>query len=137
MRSAPTTITRRCAPDGDELRPGGERVEKARARGREVEAPGASEPDLILDEAGRGGEEHVRGDRRDDQRVHVVRTEPRAAISRRTASAPIVDVGLARRPDPALADAGAGDDPVVGGVERAGQLGVGDDALGNVGRDRR
>ena len=60
---------------------------------------------------------------------------PRWAISRRTASALMVEVVSPGRADPALADAGAGDDPVVGGVEPGGELGVGDPALGHVARD--
>ena len=42
---------------------------------------------------------------------------PRLAISRRTASAPILEVVSPGAPDPALPDAGPGDDPVVGGLE--------------------
>ena len=43
--------------------------------------------------------------------------------------------GLARRRDVALADAGALDDPLVGGVDHLGQLGIGEDVLGQIAAD--
>ena len=128
MRSAPTTITRG-GPRRHDLGAGREGVEEPGAGRRQVEPPRLPEPDLVLDEAGGGGEHHVGRDGRDDQRVDVVRARARAAVmSRRTASAPMVEVVSPGRADPALADPGAGHDPVVGGIQPRRELGVGDDA---------
>ncbi len=135
MRSAPDHDHPPMHARGDELRAGGEGVEEARAGGRQVEAPDSPQAQPVLDEAGGGGEEHVRRHRRDDQGVYVLRPQSLRRHQPAHRFGAHGGRGLARRPDPALADPGAGDDPVVGGVERAGELGVGDDALGNVGRD--
>ena len=53
----------------DQVRAGGEPVEKTGAGRDEVEAPGFRCADLVLDEAGGSREEHVRSDGADNDRV--------------------------------------------------------------------
>lgn len=123
-------------PAGYELGAGGERIEETGAGGRDVEAPGGAEPELVLNEAGRGGKEHVRCDSRDQDCVDVIRAQTPLFHEPPYRSSTHLRRGLARCTHPALPDAGSGDDPVVRGVEAGSKLGVGDNAVRKVRGDR-
>ncbi len=130
--SAPTTTILPCWPVLDELRAGDQREQEARAGGREIESPGVLRADLLLDQAGRGGEEHVRRDGGDDDQVDLL-----------GAHAPVLQQPLPApwRPYRALApssqmrrstNAGPRPDPFVGGVDHLLEVGVGEDLLRDV-----
>jgi hypothetical protein len=117
---------------GDQLGARRECVEEAGTGGRKIEAPGPGEVELILNETGGCGKEHVGGDGRHDDSVDVPRSE--LATGHEPANGFGAHRGgrLARSSDSALADAGAGDDPLVRGIETLRQLRVGQYSLRHV-----
>ena len=104
-----------------------EGVDEAGAGGGDVEAGDvAAQPELGLQEAGRGREGDVRRHRGDDQQVDVGRGQSGALQGLGGRLGAEVGRILARAGDPALADAGAGLDPFVRRIHHLGQLGVGE-----------
>ena len=107
MRSAPDHDHPPMGTGGHELRAGREGVQEPRARGRQVEAPGIGQAELILHQAGGGGEDHVGRHGRDDQRADVVGAEAPLGHEPPDGFRAHRRGGLARAAHPALADAGA------------------------------
>ena len=104
-----------------------EGVEKAGAGGADVEADGIGGADFALDEAGGGGEEHVRGDRGDDDEVDFFGCDTGGGHGAAGGFGGEVAGGLVVSGDVAFFDAGAGGDPFVGGVDNFGEVVVGED----------
>ena len=126
--SAPITITRREVPALDQRVGLGEREDEAGADRLHVEGEAAAHADGALHLDRGGGEGLVRGGGGDDQRVDVGAGQ--AGVGQRGARGGGGEVGghLAVGGEVAPLDAGAGADPLVGGVERGGELGVLDHA---------
>ena len=109
------------------------RVDEPGAGGRDVERGGLRVADGLLDERRRRGHPVVRRERGQDDQVDVVGLEARGVdrAQRRRPRAMEAVVSLRRRHAP-LADAGAGDDPLVGGVDHPLEVGVGEHLGGGV-----
>ena len=135
ITSAPITITFLCAPVATNCAPVCKRVDKGRAGGREIESPDSFCAQLVLHQAGGRGEKHVRRDRRDDDRVQIgglqaaLGERPPGGLGRQIAG------GDALVHDVALANAGALDDPVIGGFDHFFEIVVGQKAGRNVGAE--
>ena len=130
--SAPITITRRAGAGLDQRVGLGEREDEAGADRLDVEGEAAAHADRAL-HLDRGRGEGLVGRRGgDDQRVDVGAGQP--GVGERGAGGGDGEVGgrLALGGEVAPLDAGAGADPLVGGVEGRGELGVLDDARGQV-----
>src|SRR5439155_10391100 len=119
----------------DELLADFQSVDETGASGFDVESGGVSGAELLLHQAGGGGEEHVRSDGGDDNQLDLVGGDP----------------GLFHRPpggfgghvrgefvvggqSPFL-DVRAGGDPLVGRLDHFFQFGVGQDSFRHVGAD--
>jgi hypothetical protein len=112
-----------------------ERIDEARAHGLDVEGDADRRAQLALDD-GRGRREgHVGRGRGDDDQVDVggglagVGQGASRGLDGQVAGRLVVARLVA------LADAGALLDPLVAGVDDLGQVGVGDDLLGQIGTD--
>ena len=119
-------------PALDELGPGGEGVDEAGAGRLQVEAPGPVGAQLVLHEAGRGGEGHVGGNGGDDDQLDLAGAD--AAALEALAGRPhgqVAGAGAGRGHVP-LADAGAGADPLVRGVDDLLEVRIGHHPLGDV-----
>ena len=107
-----------------------EGVDEAGAGGGDVEAGDVTaQAELGLQEARRGREGDVRRHRRDDEEVDVGGRQAGALQGLGGGLGAEVRRILARAGDPAFADAGAGLDPLVGGIHHLGELGVGERAF--------
>ena len=109
-----------------------EAVDEARAHRLQVEggAMRDAEPGLDRDRAGR--KRVVRGGGGEHDEIDRLRLDPGGGKRGLRRLEPHVGGDLAGRRDVALADAGALDDPLVAGVDLAGELLVGEDALRQV-----
>ena len=126
ITSAPITSACLAAPDATIVLPTVSAVGERRARRRQVESPGLVGADLRLHQARGAREQHVRRHRADDDHVDVVGRQAgaldrfarrhRRQIARRHAG---ID-------DVALADAGALQDPFVGGLDHLLEVGIGE-----------
>ena len=117
----------------DELLAYFQRVDEARARRLEVEGRRPLRPDLVLHQAGRGWERHVRRDGGDDDEIDLIRCDAR--LGHRALGCLGRQIGaklVVRRDAPGL-DARAAGDPLVRRIDELFQVGVGDHALGDVG----
>ena len=134
--SPPTTSTVRGEAGLDQRAGLGQPVDEAGTPGAQVEAAGVDRAEAVADQGRGRGEEVVRGGGGHDDDVDVLRGHPGArehvAAGRRGQVAGRL---LGRRQAP-LADAGARDDPLVGGVHQALEVGVRHHPLGHVGADR-
>ncbi len=109
----------------DKLRARVEREQKARARRRQVEAPRVRGAEVALNEAGRGGKEHVRRHRRHDDQVHGVRGEAALLQAAPGGFGPHEGGGPGGViQDAALGDAGARADPLVVRLHEPFEVGV-------------
>jgi len=101
-----------------------ERVGEARTGGAEIESPRVRRADLVLDEACGAREHHVRSGGADDDEVDIGRGEAGAAngLARRFGGQ--VRRGHARVHDVALTDAGSLQNPLVGCIDQAFEVGV-------------
>ena len=99
----------------DELSPDLEGVGEAGAGGGEIEAPCAFRPNFFLDEAGRGGEEHVRRDGGDNDDLDLGGCDPAFGEAGACGFRGEVAGGYAGFDDVTLANAGALHDPLVVG----------------------
>ncbi len=115
-----------------QLSAGRKPVEKSRASRGQIEAPRPAQTQSILDEAGGRRKEHVGCDRRHDDGIDLImrKTPLRQQTSHRLSTHH--RSSLAWGTDSTLADTGPGDDPVIGGVQALGQLGVGENPIRNV-----
>ena len=136
MVSAPITRTFLCVPAATKLAPVVEPVDEAAAGGDEIEAPGLRRAEIVLHEAGRGGEQHVRRDGADEDRVQFAGVD--AALAERGFGGAGGEIGSGdvRRGDVALGDAGAVDDPFVVGLDHFFEIGIGQHAGRNVAPER-
>ena len=116
----------------DELVGDGQRVDEAGAGRVDVEGRAAGGAQLVLQQAGRGREDQVRRGGAEHDQVEVSGAD--AGRFHRAHRGVVGEVrgGLALGGDVALADAGAGDDPLVAGVHELGQVGVGQHLLRQV-----
>ena len=117
---------------GNELRADGEGVQEAGTGGGKIESPGIFRAEMILDEAGGGGEKHVRSYGGDDDHADVVRAN--AAGGEKFAGCFCAEMGgrhtwICVMP---LANSGAGANPFVAGVHSLFQIEIGDHARRNV-----
>src|SRR5262249_53676543 len=110
----------------------GEPVDEPGAGGRQIEGAAAWHgADLPLHERRGGGERVVAGDRPEDDAVDGGRIDARLLAGGERRLGGEVARGQRRVQDVALADAGALDDPGVGGVDHLGHVGVGQDLRGD------
>jgi hypothetical protein len=118
---------------GDELATDGERIGEGRTRGADVEAPGVRGADLVLQQARRAREEHVGRDRADDDELDVARRQ--AGAPDRLEGGLLGQIGGADAgiDDVALADPGALQDPLVGGVDHLLEIVIGQHPRWHVG----
>jgi len=119
----------------DELSRGSQRRDEARAPEQEVEGGGVLCAEISLDEAGRCREEHVRRDGGHNDEAHILSAGARVRETRLRGPGGQVRgrfLGGGQVPRP---NAGALDDPLVTGLQLGAgfKLGVGEDALGEVG----
>ena len=113
------------APAFDELRTGRERKEEAGARCGEVEPPCVVGADLRLNEARRGGKQHVGRDSGDDDRVDLAGVDVAlfqnlACCTRRHVRGRLVVIPK----NPPLSDPGTGANPFVTRVHHLLQIGI-------------
>ena len=107
-------------------------VDEARAGGGDVEGDRPGGAEVLLDVAGGGGSEGVGGDGGDDDEVEFgggeagVLEGPRGGLGRH------VGGEFPLGGDAAFLDAGAGGDPLVGGVDQLCQIGIGEDFFGQI-----
>ena len=109
----------------DQVGADAEAIEVAAAAGEEVEAPGSLDPEAILHQTRRGGEQHVRRDRSHDDGLDLAGVHASALQGEARRLHRHVRRGLIRSRDVALRDAGALHDPLVVGVDQLLQVGVG------------
>ncbi len=117
----------------DQLGPHLQGIKKTRAGCGKVEAPGALGAELVLNQAGGRGEEHVRRDSGDDDDLYLAGRD--AALGKATARRFNGHV-TGRHPwldQVALADAEALHDPFIRGVYQPFQIGVVEDARRHIG----
>jgi trehalose synthase len=109
----------------DHLQADRQREGEARARRAEVEAPRVHRADLVLQQAGGAREHHVGGRRADDDEADVGRRDARLRDGRERGLLREVGRRHPRVHDVTLPDAGALQDPLVGGVDHLLEVGVG------------
>ena len=114
---------------------GVQRVEEARAAGRDVEAPGALDAQLVLHQASGGGIHHVGGDRADDDQIHLLQIEGMRLQQILDRFDGQIAGGNSLVDQVTLADSGAFQDPLVGGVHHFFQVLIGEDARRDVGTE--
>ena len=119
----------------DELLADLESVNETRTRGLEIERGGAGGPEFLLHETGRRRERHVGRDRGDDDEVDLVGGD--AGFFQRALGGFGTEVGgeFVFSGDAAFLDAGAGGDPLVGGLDEFFEFGVGENARGKIRTD--
>ncbi len=107
------------------MRAGGQSVQKARAGGDQIEAPGAFRSNLVLHDAGGGRKQHVRRDRAYQNAIQLGGVDP-ALIERhlRRAHRQIRSRHL-RRGDMTLGDSRTVQDPLIAGLHHLFQFEVG------------
>src|SRR5205807_5159449 len=113
-----------CA-SGDELRSCLHGVDESGAGSGEIESPDARGAEFVLDKAGSRGEQHVGRDCADDDRVHIAGSQATLGKSFFGGLDCEVAGGHAFFHDVAFANADAGENPVVGGVDHFFKVGVG------------
>jgi len=118
--------------------PGLQRVDESRTAARNVESPRVLRADLVLHQAGGGGEHHVGRDGADDDDFQFVRPDAarRQALLRRFHAHVARAQALGKHVT--LANASAGEDPLVGGVDHLFQVLIGEHLGRNIcaeGRD--
>ena len=131
--SAPMTSTLECAPALDQLRAHLKGINETGAGGGEVESPGALRAELVLHQAGGGGEEHVRRDGGDDDGLDFAGLDAAFGEAAFGGFDGHVAGGHALLYQVALADADAAVDPFVGGLDHFFEIVVGEQAGWNVG----
>jgi hypothetical protein len=114
---------------GDQAGAVGEGEQEAGAGRVHVEPVGLAGADLVLDQGGGAREEHVGGDRGDDDGVQVARLDAPAVQGHLQGLGAQVRGGHARLDPAAGPDTGAGQDPLVAGIHHGRKVIVGDDAL--------
>ncbi len=120
---------------GDELRSRLHCINESGAGGGEIESPNALGAELVLNQASSGGEEHVRRNRADNDGIDIAGSEtalgecPLRGLDREIAG------GYAFVDDVAFADADAGENPVIVGVDHFFEVGVGEKAGRHVGAE--
>ena len=104
-------------PGSYKLRAGGQRIEEPRAGCGQVKAPRPRRAQLVLQQAGGGGEEHIRRNRGHDDGFHVGAIDP--ALRQRACGSLESQVrgGHALVHNVAFANPGALDDPLVGSLD--------------------
>ena len=133
--SAPMTTRALELAGLDEVVGDGQRVDEARAHGLHVEGRALGDAEAVLDLHRRRRKGAVGRRRRADDEIDVDGID--AGAHQRLLGGGDAEVGreLVVAGDVALTDAGALDDPFVGGVDDLREVGVGHDALGQMGAD--
>ena len=112
---------------------GVESVDKAGARGVEIETRGRGrEPEFMLNDARGGGHGEIGRDGRNDQQVDISELEFGVGDGETCGVHGHVGGRFAGRGDVAFADAAAGANPLVGRLNGESEFGVGEDASGGV-----
>ena len=114
-----------------------ERVQKARAGRPQVEAPRVGRADLLLHQAGRRRERHIRAHCRDNDDLNRIRGDAAVGKAQPRGFGGKVACGHPRVNQVALPDARALHDPLVGGVHHRFKVGIGQHARWHVGADSR
>src|ERR1035438_6926019 len=109
---------------GNELRSHLHGVEKGRAGGGKIESPRSLRAQLVLHHAGCGRKKHVRGDRADNDEIDVGGSKAALRECFLGGFHGEVACGNAFLRDVALANADAGHDPLVVGVDHFFQVGI-------------
>ena len=122
-------------PGGDELGSRLQGVEEGRAGRRKIESPGPLGPQLVLHQAGGGGKKHVGRHRAHDDGFDIGGRQPALGQSLLRGFDSQVAGGHSLVYDVALADAHAGHDPFVVGVDHFFEIGVGEQARRHVGAE--
>ena len=112
-----------------------QRIKKTRACRGQVESPRVGRTQLGLDKAGRRRKQHVRCDRSNDNAIDVAGVDAPFAKAILRCLGRHVTRGLPRVDHVALANPGALHDPLVGGLNHLLQIGVGEQARGNIRAD--
>ncbi len=120
---------------GDELRPRLHGVDESGTGAGEIESPHAVGAKLVLNQAGGRWKEHVGRDRADDDGINVAGSQ--TALGKRLLGGLDRQIagGHAFVHDVALADADAGENPVIGGVDHFFEVGVGEKFRRHVGAE--
>ena len=106
----------------DKLGSGRETVQQPGARRDKIEAPSSLGPDPVLDQARRGGKEHVRRDRADQDRVQVGGIDTSLLQHLSCRSGGKVGSGFPVVEDVTLLDPGPGQDPIVSSLDHPFQI---------------
>jgi len=117
-------------PPGHEAVGDGQGVDEAGTDRLHVERDAHRTTQLALDDSGRGGEGHVGGGRGDDDQVDVGGRPAGGGQGLLGGLDGQIRHGLVVRRPVSATNAGALPDPVVGGVDDARQVLIGDDVLG-------
>src|SRR5690606_6394465 len=118
-------------PGGDQSFGHRERVDPTRAGRHEVERPRALGTERGLDIAGHGGQTSIGGDSGEDDPVDLAGRDAGIAHGVLRCYEGVVEQLLIGASDAALTNAGALDDPFIGSVEVALEVGIGQHAVGN------
>ena len=129
------TRTFLCAPECDELGAYSQRVGEAGARGREIESPRILRSEAILNQAGRGRKQHIRGNGGDNNkldflRVDIIRFQEFSGRFRAEMGRSHAGIGIM-----ALANTGARANPFIVRVHALFEIEIRDYARRNVSRN--
>ncbi len=116
----------------DELMPHLQPVDETRAGGFHVKGRSAESPDLPLHQTRRGWKGHIRRDRGHNDQVNLVRRDSRVLHCYLSGFGREVRGVLILRGKPPFLNPGAGDNPVVRGVDHLLQVGICKNAGGHV-----